>query len=318
MAMKTHKAVVDNSSSFIKAANKVGDEIKTVLFPSRVVNKAQSDPNTETGFSVNSYRVNGENYAVVQDGSRSGEVMKTNTLEFQTSPENCVLIHHALRKLGITGKATIMITLPASMFFDGDQSRDQETIDLAIENAKREIEYLDGTKAIEIETVYVMPEGLPAFQHAKTTLGLGEGRYFICDLGGTTLDTLDIQDGAIIDAYSHRIGSLETMKKFKQMVEKKLRVEDVSDTQALNGILTGTCFHTDFSEEAAAAIGELNKSVFNKVLTDNKHLQYNSVIFSGGGSVLLNTDHIHNAVKTEDPQFDNCLGGLAILESVEG
>lgn len=313
----TNKIAIDDGSSFIKTAFSSNNKIETIAFPSRVVNYAISDQTKESGFSSDSYAIDGQNYAVVKDGAESTHVMKTDTVAYQTSVINRVLVHHALRQTGIKGKVQVLVTLPANQFFKFDRSRNQELIDAKIANIKGDITYLDGTKKIEITDVFVMPEGLPAFQHALTTFNLSSGRYFIVDVGGTTSDLIDVQDGQIVKSDSLRIGSLEMINNFKSIIRQKINVADVSDSLALKGILEGSCFHQDFKEESAHIIETFRKAVFDKILTDNQHLQFDNVIFSGGGSVLLNVDNIHNSLKTEQPQFDNCLGGLAILESIE-
>lgn len=312
----TNKFAIDDGSNFIKTAFTSKDGVQTLSFASRVINYAIPDNSTETGFSCDSYKIENENYAVVQDGANAVDIMSTDTNSYQVSVINRVLVHHALRKSGAKGKVKVLVTLPVDQYLNSDGSRNDEIIARKIANIKGDIVYLDGSKKIDIEEVFVLPESLPAFHHAKTTLGLTEGRYFIVDVGGTTSDFIDIQNGQIVKSDSLPIGALSMINKFKSVIKGRLGFRDVPDSAALQGILTGHCFHNDFSEEAQTAVNNFRKLLLDKILTDNQHLKYDSVIFSGGGSVLFESG-MQNAIKTDNPQFDNCLGGLAIIESLE-
>ncbi|AUW07445.1 ParM/StbA family protein [Vibrio campbellii] len=310
------KASIDDGSSAIKAAFDKGDGVKTHSFESRVIRNALPDNKTVTGFSASSYEINGEKYAVVED---SDGIVPTTTVTYQTSEVNRVLVHHMLKQIGMTGKVSVLVTLPVDQFLNSDGSRNQQLIEAKIANIKGEITYLDGTKPAEIVSVIVVPEGVPAYQYACSELSLGGesniGRYFVIDIGGTTTDILDIKNGQIVSSGSLPIGALEMIESFKGVIKNRLGFRSVPDSDALEGILTGRTLHNDFSSEAKIEIEKFNKRLSDHVLTDGQYVKYTNVIYSGGGANLVEPE-MHNAVKTSNPRFDNALGGLQILQSI--
>lgn len=306
------KVSIDDGSNFIKLAVNLGTEIKTSLIPSRVVRGLKLGA---IGSELNnSYKVNGNVYSVTKE---SDELIPTNNSFYQTSEVNLVLVHHALRTTNPVEPVSIVVTLPPAQFYLPDGSRNNELINQKVSNLKSEIEYLDNSKPITIEKVFVLPEGVPAFKHAQTSLNLDQGRYLVVDLGGTTTDLIVIDSNLMVDkSDSLQIGALNMLESFSKHVKQKLGVSvGWTDEHALQALLNGSVMGADVSMEANQAKAMLQNRILDHINKFGDTRTFTGVLLTGGGSELLNLGLV-NQVKSTAPQFDNALGALAVLESI--
>ena len=299
------KIVIDDGSNFIKYAYLNDGQPVLKSFTSRVIRKAMPSP-CGSKMSAASYQIDGENYSVSDTGAGS---IRTNEKSYQLSNANRVLITHAIKQTGAR-TVDILLTLPVGEFFMSDGTRNQQLIDLKTANARGDISSLDGEELAEIKGVFVMPEGVPAFSHAKEALGLEDGRYLIADVGGTTTDAVIFDPESNIETFvSFEVGALNMLKDFGQRVSSSHGLPSLTDAQTYNGMVSGVVAGHDVTEHA-----EHCRKAFETLLLDNvKSLGhfalFDGVIFSGGGSILLKESK--NVHVTESPQFDNANGALS-------
>ena len=304
--MKKIQLVIDDGSNFIKTAQIVNGEIIINAFASRVIRKAILSTD---GFSEGSYSIDDENYGVTKS---AGDTVPTNNTEYQTSNINRVLINHAIRKTKATS-ADIILTLPVSQFFNPDGTKNAALISAKIENAKGKIAPLSGEPLATIETIRVMPEGVPAFSHAANKLTLPTGRFLIADVGGTTTDLVIFdEDNNIENFLSLPIGALSMLNAFKAHCMAKMTVNDIPDNLLLKGLLDGVIGATDLTNEAKKCIKDFQNKINDNIVKLGDLSLFDGVIYSGGGAKLLTLGD--DVLMTDNPQFDNALGCLALFE----
>lgn len=307
----THLQIaIDDGSSYIKTAYQSKHGLRTCITPSRVIRQAIV---TETGYSDASYEIDGYQYSVVKQAVGT---IPTNNREYQTSEANRVLINHAIKIANYSdyfATCDIVLTIPVSQFFNPDGSVNNERIQEKIDNAKGEIKSLDNKKLAEIKKVYVMPEGVPAFNHVKSENKLDDGRYLLVDIGGTTTDLVIIDDNGEIENFlSINIGALAMIQEFKQHCLAKLRLNELSEDLALGGLLSGLVAGQDMGNEARLCVRNFSAKLKDNVGQLGDLQLFDGVICSGGGSTL--TPIHENQIQTKQTQLDNAIGCLEIFE----
>jgi uncharacterized hydantoinase/oxoprolinase family protein len=253
------KIIIDDGSNYIKIAykNDSGD-VAVSSFPSRVIRKAL--PSTAFGFSDSSYQIEEQRFSVAKTAN---DTIPTDNRAYQLSTHNRVLLNHALKTIGVSNESvSIAVTLPVGQFFNPDGSKNEELINKKIANAKGDIKHLDGSKNVEINTCYVLPEAVPAFVYAKYELELTGSRYLIVDVGGTTTDLVVINSENQIEEFqSLNIGALKMLSQFKTMTSEQLQLSSFSDEIAIQGVLTGLVAGEDVSLIAKKVLKEFETNV---------------------------------------------------------
>ena len=92
-------------------------------------------------------------------------------------------------------------------------------------------------------------------------------------------------------------------------------MNEIPEKIALRGLMTGEIAGRDISNHVESVLNRFKSSVMDQVATMGDLHLFDGVIFSGGGANLMNADFI-DVLKTSNPQFDNALGALSILESI--
>ena len=297
------KIVIDDGSNFIKFGyEKDGKQVLDSI-PSRVIRKAIP---TLDGYSSSSYKVGDNVYSVSPTGKGS---IPTNNRDYQTSEANRVLINHVI-KLSGAKSVDIILTLPVNQFFNPDSSINTELIEAKKSNAMGDLISLDNQELADIKAVFVMPEGVPAFSHAKQNLGLEDGRYLIVEVGGTTTELIIFSPDSSIESFkSLNIGSLNMIDNFEQLVISRLCLDELTDAQKFNGLINGTVAGQCVKNEVNACVGSFKTAINDNIKTMGSFALFDKVIYSGGGARLLKVND--NVVITDNPQFDNALGALA-------
>ena len=299
------KIVIDDGSNFIKFGyEKDGKQVLDSI-PSRVIRKAIP---TLEGYSSSSYKISENVYSVSETAKGA---IPTNTREYQTSEANRVLINHVIKLTGAKS-VDIILTLPVNQFFNPDSSINTALIEAKKANATGDLISMDNEELAEIKAVYVMPEGVPAFSHAKQNLELQDGRYLIVEVGGTTTELIIFAPDSSIESFkSLNIGSLNMIDNFEQLVISRLCLDELTDAQKFNGLINGTVAGQCVKNEVAACVGSFENSINDNIKTMGSFALFDKVIYSGGGARLLKVSD--NVVITDNPQFDNAMGALAAL-----
>jgi hypothetical protein len=270
------------------------------------------------GFSSSSYQVDNKNYSVIESGAKP---IPTNNKEYQYSIHNRVLIQHAIKK--VMGhfsvkpeNVNLLVTLPVGQFFNSDGSRNCDLINKKIKNINGDILSLDNADLIKISNCYVMPEGIPAYNHVKNSINSTGTRDLMVDIGGTTTDLVIITDGNQVENFkSANIGVLETIQRFSLLACERLQLTELTDSKAHQGLFNGLVIGCDVSDISSRVIDEF-KSLVNEQVTSMGELKtFDTVMYSGGGACFLDSSEV-DIIKSDTPQFDNCIGGLDILEVI--
>ncbi|GIU42815.1 recombinase [Shewanella sairae] len=311
--------VLDDGSNFIKIAYRNKDNsITTHAFASRVIRKAVPST-TLTGLSAASYEIDGDRYTV---SKTAVDTIPTDNRTYQTSFHNRVLIQHGIRyvldQLGTDEEfVNVMVTLPVGQFFNPDGTKNEQLIEKKIQNVKGHVKNLGGNKTVKIESCYVMPEGVPAFTHVKNELRLTGSRYLLADIGGTTTDLVVINDQDQIEQFqSLNLGALKMLSKFSTLVSEKLNLSGLTDELAVNGLLSGMVAGDDVSDIVTMVLKDFQSTVNDEIARLGELRLFDAVIYSGGGANLLSSTYV-DVLKSKEPQFDNALGALAIMDTIE-
>lgn len=309
---------IDDGSAFLKATYPHKGKIKCLtLTPTRV--KRGLFPSMEfDGKPVFSYEVDGKPYTVTKD---STDVIPTNNDFYQYEEVSLVMVHHALKliqaEIGAITTATLVVTLPPRDFYLEPGIPNQANIDKKVNNLKRSITYLDGTKTIKIKEVFVLAEGIPAYLHAQSELQLPPARTLVADVGGTTLDIVIINADYMIEfATSLNLGAIKMMKELGTKVSAKLGygAGQWTDDLLLNIILTKQHYNTDLSDVVNLVLEEFKQAVTDQLRNHGDPRNFaGGWIITGGTSQLLAFDD-ENIYQTQEPQFDNAKGALSVLE----
>lgn len=185
--------IVDDGSSFVKAQI-IGVGSPVISFPARVLNKKVQDMKTSSLISDRCYSVNNSFLSVCPN---TDEPQSTNNgAEYQTSLTNLVLVHDALRLLGLGGQqVALVVTLPINLFFGSDAGINYDLIERKKNRLLSKIEHCNRQRLAEITSVTVRPEGYslavdallddngntkPEYEHVE--------KIMVVDIGGTTCD----------------------------------------------------------------------------------------------------------------------------------
>lgn len=298
--------IIDDGSNYIKIVwmNESG-EVQKEVFPSRVTN--QPLLTLDGKYDSHTYQVNGQIYSYVAEGR---ETVQTNNTQYQLSPANRVLIHHAMRQVSQDEANNLILTLPVGQYYREDGTKNTDLIDQKIANAKGAIEYLDGSPVVGIDRVLVVPEGIPAFSHAHDELALQGNTFIIVEVGGTTTEVIEFNQRRITNKVSLDIGAIEYVQEMKAQIaliaghDKK----DIPDHHAQIALQTGKILNFDLSESAASIRRKFTRRVMAAASTFSNASYIDHVIYSGGGAAML-----EGVTKTDNPQFDNALGCLPWL-----
>ena len=144
--------VIDEGSSQIKMVWMEDGEMKKLMIKSRAQHGVLET--NDGGYSDDVYETDGMTLTV---GDRVMEPTSTTSDHYQTSNENRVLVHHALRMAGFGGRdVSIIVTLPVDTFFRDAAKRAEKR-----NHILKAVRNFNGLPLAVINHVLVAPEAAP-------------------------------------------------------------------------------------------------------------------------------------------------------------
>jgi StbA protein. len=283
----SHIVVCDLGNYNVKAINEDG---KQISFKSNVSRDYESYPD---GFQY--VLLDGE-YTYFERGSFTLEYIKTN------KNYTAQLLYSISRLYEDEDMLEINLSLLLPI---GEMEHKQKYID---DLKGKEFEFTVKTarskqeKFIKINDVMVIPEGFASYftinENIKT------GTVMVADLGGRTCNVTAFENGVPKVLNTYRIGILNFYMKLQKLNEdKEYTLEDVE-----KGIKKGDIKVTK------KLLGAFMQDILNEIKINVNLNQYDTVIWTGGGSKVL--EEIINEVLPkhctlhENPLYSNILGAL--------
>ncbi|WP_454727679.1 MULTISPECIES: plasmid segregation protein ParM domain-containing protein [Cupriavidus] len=329
---------IDDGHYGIKAVTDAFGELKTVYVASRIATGTMVEL-ANSGDEDNWYEDGAGRTFTVSD---SLAFMDTRLGVYALSPENHVLIHHALVKLGLAGRAVSIATgLPVNDFYvAGRPNTDfvERKIAALGEATLRNRNGAVALASIVGHTVYA--EAIAAFydlaidntgrEITEVMDQVDNGPIAIADIGGKTTDVaVVINGGRSIDAArsgSANIGGLSLNHAVEIALKQAYRIDSLTPKQVDRAIATGV-LRVFGKDEQCAEIIEHEKTVLAKQIVDELKRRVRdgadleAVYFVGGGSKLLEPqlkDLYAHAVFVDDPQYANARGMWKAAKYLQG
>lgn len=277
-----------------------------------------------------------EKYTASMDNDN--QASSTRFDSYPLSPENRVMIHHALRRAGLGGREIIIGTsLPLMDFFDGDganngliESKSLNVIQPVRSSSDASLATISGSK--------VYPESVVAWIDFILN-DSGDYRFspskpsVVVDIGGRTTDTSKILGGMSVQKGSSgtiNVGVLNIFDELSQLMAKNpvlrrefptLKASEIPRSM-MQEVLALTYYdnrgdHIDLKLEVQTAKKNVASKILREVegrISSGIDLQY--LVFVGGGSALLKDEiasHYKMAEFVNEPEFANARGILKSL-----
>lgn len=315
--------VVDPGKNSVKALafSNNYEVIKCSTFPSKSKRKrnfADIDSSNDNQFKI---EINGDKYLI-------GEGVPDN-YNFETTKNNlhhklCIYTAIANSVTTKNEKIKLVVGYPSSDFTNENKKR--EYIELLKSAKPIEIEINGDKKSFIIQDISVYPEGIalkPRMLNANKTVQIvdigGQNiNYRLYDTAGNTLNSFSLDKAGI--------NHLEEF--FKTQLRKFVEADkfDIDSIDVLKAVRDGkiseldTMYLTTYSttEEFTSDIVEtfIENQVLGQLISKgvNLYQRGNFIIFTGGGSLLLNRyfenileNNVGNLYLSKTAQFDNCI-----------
>ena len=297
---KMKNVVIDDGSSQIKICWVENGQIKVSVFDTIVLNK----PLYADGglFSPSTYVVNGRTLSVSKSANESSRT--DDSRYYQTSPQNRVCIHEALRMIGLGGEEVkVTTTLPVRQFFN-DSAVGNDPINQAIKNEKRQhimgsIDSKGGYPLAKIVDCSVSPEAIPVwndlritndFRLIKNNLGIRPDQYIlIVDIGGTTTDIVKINgNGVMQDINGSDHGVYNVADSLRKILNNSFDLEGVQDNALINYMKEKEFRGKDITREIKMATEETCENIYLEMRkTHRGSNELGGVVYVGGGAQIM-------------------------------
>lgn len=252
--------------------------------------------------------------------------------DYPFSPLNRVVVHHALRLAGLSGRQVKVATgLPVKHYFVGTQpnaaviKRKTGSLDKPV------TPILAGALSADIVMNYVFAEGVAAWiDHAIDAKGnvvvdMGAPAAVV-DIGGRTTDCVLVLPGLKVDHARSGTGEIGVLRLYDIVASRVQQAHGVSEVPLYaveDAVRTGKIRlwgkDTDISEIVADAKREVGEQILREV---QRRIGYGAdldkVVFVGGGAVVFDQmrSAYRNACVPEKPEFANARGLLKFMMHV--
>ena len=329
---------IDDGHFSIKIVNGVQK-----YFPSRVLsgNLPYLSINDDENKSF-VYEVDGNIYTVVEEPAiNSGlHFLDTRTDDFPFSDINLILVYHSLVRAGVDGDCKICTGLPFNQYYV-NHARNQTLIDKKLASFKRKVNPVNSSNIPNIIEHRVMAEGVGGYmdlrfdEDGSISLELDQlaqdGLVSIVDIGGRTTDivTFDNNNIAFNRSTTLDIGGLTIKENLLQFLRAELKTNTLPDKIIDDLLINNGIFEhrqKDKSINVQVQLAEMKKQVAASIINQIKRnigvdgRDSATVVFIGGGSMLLKEQIIHLYPKTmtkfvKDPLYSNARGFCKALKN---
>lgn len=291
---------------------------------------------------VHSYETEGPgNQPFVYTATGDFDIEATNTRfdSYPTSPENRVMIHHALRRAGLGGqRLKIATSLPVQDYF-APLGPNLDLIERKSTNVMKAVKSTSGAPCAEVIGSQVFAEGVAAW----VDFALDDEGDFRCvlrraaaviDIGGRTTDTVKILKNltvekansgtcsvGVLDLYDEITAAI-VMNREVQSVWRNIKAQQVTRSVASEVIATGRLKDRSLDIDMSADVKAAKSRVAEKIMRDVERrietgFDLERLLFVGGGAAVLK-DEIRAkyamAEFVEAPEFANARGMLKLMK----
>ena len=294
------RVIVDEGSSFVKAQI-VGDNASTIIFPSRVLNKKVRDMTTGTLVSDRCYMVDGSYYTVMP--STDEPQTTSNGEEFQTSAINMVLVHDALRLMGLGGQnVDLTVTLPIKLFFAGDDGFNRELIIRKKARLVSDIKHINSHDIAKVSSVTVRPEG---YSIALDAILDDNGelkkqfedivKIFVVDIGGTTTDmALMTMEGSVERWTSSRNAVFPLREDIENCLVSAMDLDEVNISTMDKILTTGFLGQHDVNDVVTSCAKRQAQGIIKDMNSFAGSMSSIDLLVIAGGGAYTIGQHIRN------------------------
>lgn len=253
--------------------------------------------------------------------------------DYPFSSLNRVIVHHALRLAGLSGKSVKIGTgLPVAHFFSGpNATANINLIDKKNLNLRTPVQSTSGSPCAEIVDACVLAEGVAAWVDYSVddegdVIINPSGPAAVIDIGGRTTDCVTILPGWKVDnkrSGTANVGVLNLMEDIKQKVSAKFDLMDIKQTTLDNCLTTGTIKLWNKDYDIRDIVENSKKEIGEQILREiqrqiGRGQEFEKVLFVGGGAVVFDMlqKKYPNAAMPKDPEFSNARGILKYMAHV--
>ena len=333
---------VDDGYAMTKVVLDDGTQLK---MPSLV----RSGASTLTGASdeVPTYKTNiglggdGEQGFFTATKASDIEAEDTRFNEYPYGALNRVMVHHALRRAGLSGKdVQIATSLPVQTFFNAD-GVNKDKVNLKNASIMMPVQAVAGDPCAHVKVAKVYAEGVSAWIDYAIGADGSENVVLdspaaVVDIGGRTTDTVKVLAALTVEKKASGTinkGVLDLVKEIKLRIVRHPQViemfGDMQDSQVprsmvedviKTGFFRRHSLNVDFSDAVAnarqAIAGEILKDVEQRIA---KGFDLQALLFVGGGSVVFREEikrKFATAVFVEEAEFANARGMMKFMKYV--
>lgn len=282
------------------------------------------------------YICDGQDYEVLEFPTQHGKVEFPDSVFpiFPLHPINSVLIHHALKRVGLKGDVSIMTGLPFLEFFNETGAINESLVEKKkIALSGREISAYDDKKLAKILDHSVMPEATGSLYdllldfNGNTIDELYEYQkkqpVMIVDIGGKTTDIATFQHMQVMMKCSTTIkhGALLITREVSETLKSNFRLNVAPNINVVIKAINNRTYHDGEKEINVSKIVDpivnsfvdtLRSEIFRIATTEN----IGRVYFVGGGSIQFKAplqemfDNSQNpkAIFVDKPEYSNARG----------
>ncbi|MDB1943719.1 ParM/StbA family protein [Clostridium tertium] len=284
--------VIDLGNYNVKGINSEG---KQVNFKSNVSRDYEAYPD---GF--NYINIDGE-YTFFEKGNFSKEYIKT-------KKDYVAQLLYAISKLNEdkdTIETNLTLLLPISEMEHNKKYVDDlkgKEFSFAVKTSKK------SNKKIKINDVFVVPEGYASYFILEDSIK--RSNALILDIGGRTTNVVAMDNGKPQVLNTYKIGVLDFYLKLKNInSDKEYKIEDIEKAISKGDIKISKKHLASFTND-----------IINEVSINVNLNHYNYVIFTGGGSLIIE-DVIKESlpkqcVVAKEPLYTNIKGSLIAAKEI--
>lgn len=253
--------------------------------------------------------------------------------DYPFSAHNRVIVHHALRMAGLSGKSVKIGTgLPVAHFFSGaNATTNVNLISRKSTNLRTEVRSTAGLPCADIVESCVLAEGVAAWvdysvDDKGNVVVNPSAPAAIIDIGGRTTDCVTILPGWKVDnkrSGTANIGVLNLMEDIAQKVSAKFDLMDIKQTTLDNCLTTGRIklWNKDFdiSQIVETSKKEIGEQILREIQRQiGRGHEFEKVLFVGGGAVIFDMiqQKYPNAAMPVNPEYSNARGILKYMTHV--